>query len=98
MFSVFNRLMFRSERESTKLQVLLIKPYINCLRSIVLQIKCSSDNIKVKNWCSLMRHLIQSTPYFTNWTDLIACFDSGFILGKLVRFSHGIRIFAMLFE
>ena len=98
MFSVFNRLMFRSERESTKLQVLLIKPYINCLRSIVLQIKCSSDNIKVKNWCSLMRHLIQSTPYFTNWTDLIACFDSGFILGKQVCFSHGIRIFAMLFE
>ena len=45
-----------------------------------------------------MRHLIQSTPYFTNLTDLIACFDSGFILGKLVRFSHGIRIFAMLFE
>ena len=45
-----------------------------------------------------MRHLIQSTPYFTNWTDLIACFDSGFILGKLVRFSHGIRIFAILFE
>ena len=36
--------------------------------------------------------------YFTNLTDLIPCFDSGFILGKLVRFSHGIRIFAMLFE
>ena len=45
-----------------------------------------------------MRRLIQSTPNFTNLTDLIACFDSGFILGKLVRFSHGIRIFAMLFE
>ena len=98
MFSVFNRLLFRSERISTKLQVLLIKTYINCLRSIVLQIKCSSDNIKVKNWFSLMRRLIQSTPYFTNLTDLIACFDSGFIPGKLVGFSHGIRIFAMLFE
>ena len=45
-----------------------------------------------------MRHLIQSTPYFRNWTDLIACFDSGFSLGKLFRFSHGIRIFAILFE
>ena len=89
MFLVFNRLLFRSERKSTKLQVFLIKTYINCLRSIVLQIKCSNDNIKVKNWCSL---------YFTNLTDLIACFNSGLILGKLVRFSHGIRIFAMLFE
>ena len=69
MFSVFNRLLFRSERKSTKLQVFLIKTYINCLRSIVLQIKCSIDNIKVKNWCSFMRRLIQSTPYFTNLTD-----------------------------
>ena len=45
-----------------------------------------------------MRHLIQSIPYFANITDLIACFDSGFIFGKFVRFSHVIRIFAMLFE
>ena len=45
-----------------------------------------------------MRHLIQSTPYFTNLTDLIACFDSALIIAKLVRFPHGIRIFAMLFE
>ena len=82
MFSLLNRLLLpseRNQRKSTKLQLLLIKTYINSLWSIVLQIKYRNVTTwRWQKWCSLMRYLIQWIPYFAN---------SGLsLLGRLVRF------------
>ena len=45
-----------------------------------------------------MRRLIQSTPYFTNVTDFKRVFRFWIHSWKISPFSHGITIFAMLFE
>ena len=53
MFSVLNRLLFPSERKSTKINkaaTSLIKTYINSLWSIVLQIKYSNARTWGWNW------------------------------------------------
>ena len=70
MFSVLNRLLFPSERKSSKINKAATSfnkniyqwSLINCVANKIQQ----CDNMKVDKWCSLMRFLIQWIPFFAN--------------------------------
>ena len=70
MFSVLNKLLFPSERKSSKINKAATSfntnicqgSLINCVANKIQQ----CDKMKVEKWCSLLRYLIQWIPFFAN--------------------------------